>query len=128
MDKKRILLVEDDASVLKLTKARLEFEGFEVVTAMDGEEAVRLTTTDGHLDLILLDLKLPKLDGVGVCTRRKANPATAAIPIIIFTASSARWQELADRCTELGIAGWLRKPFQSEELLEKIRRALGEVT
>lgn len=122
----RILLVEDDASVLKVTKARLEHTGYEVVTAMDGEEALAKVAANGTIDLILLDIKLPKLDGFEVCRRLKASLHTAKIPILLFTASSDRWQRLTEQCLELGIQGWLRKPFRSNELLDKIRQALGE--
>ena len=77
------------------------------------------------MDLILLDLKLPKLDGFEVCRRLKADPATATIPIVVFTGTEEYSRGLADRCVELGIAEWLKKPFRSQELLEKIQRALG---
>jgi len=124
MGKKRILLVEDDPVVLKVTKRRLEHEHFAVVTAVDGEEAVTRATANGPVDLVLLDLKLPKFDGFEVCKRLKANPATAAVPIIIFTASSVSWQRLIDQCVDLGVTALIRQPFQSEELLKKIRQAL----
>ncbi len=124
MGQKRILLVEDDLSVLKMTKVRLEHEGYAVITATDGEEAVRQATEGPSVDLILLDLKLPKLDGFEVCRQLKATPSTAEIPVIIFTASSVSWQHLADECVKLGVADWLRKPFRSKELLEKVQQAM----
>lgn len=120
---RRILLAEDDLSVVKMTKLRLEHEGFEVVVAKDGEEA--LDEAAGlKIDLILLDVRMPKLDGFEVCQRLKADTHTAKIPIIVFTASTARWSQMADRCIELGVVDWLKKPFRSQDLLDKIRRAL----
>jgi CheY-like chemotaxis protein len=122
--KQRILVAEDDPSILKMMKLRLEYEGFEVVLTVDGEQAFNQATADGVIDLILLDIKMPKLDGFEVCKRLKADPVTAKIPIILFTASEAHWLKLADRCIELGVADWIRKPFRSEDLLAKIRKVL----
>lgn len=123
--KKRILLADDEAAVLKVTKLRLEYAGFEVITAGDGEETVQ-RVSEGGIDLILLDIKMPKLDGFEVVKRLKQNPATAHIPVILFTASSARWQYLTEQCKELGLADWIRKPFRSQELVEKIQMVLKE--
>ena len=122
--KKRILLADDEMIVLKPTRLRLEHEGFEVVTAVDGEEVVQKIFGEGGIDLILLDIIMPKLDGFEVVKKLKVNPATAKIPVILFTASSARWQEIINRCVELGVSACLRKPFQSKELIEKIRQIL----
>ena len=124
--KRRILLAEDDASVLKMTTLRLQHEGFEVVVAMDGEQAVKNASSGNPVDLILIDVKMPKLDGLQVCKQLKNSPTTAKIPIIVFTASMAQWQQLADRCVELGVTDWLKKPFRSQELLSKIHHALGK--
>ena len=125
--KKRILLVDDEPPVLKVTKLRLEHEGYEVVTAIDGEEVVEKVLSQGMgFDLILLDLKLPKLDGFRVCERLKKNPEASKIPVIVFTASSASWQQLTDQCVDLGIADKIRKPFQTKDLLSKIRRVMKE--
>ena len=124
---KRIILVaEDDVRVRKMVTLRLTFEGFGVVVAGDGEEALQQAEAAGRLDLILLDVKMPKLNGFQVCKRLKANPFTAKIPVIIFTASASHFQRLADRCIEYGATDWLKKPFRSQDLLGKIRRALGE--
>jgi DNA-binding response OmpR family regulator len=122
--KKRILLVEDDSWVLKMTRLRLQHEGFEVVVASDGEGALARVGAAPAVHLILMDLHLPKLDGFQVCERLKANPATMRIPIIVFTASLSHWEQLVNRCIDLGIADWIKKPFRSEELLAKIRRVL----
>ncbi len=126
MARKRILLAEDDPSILKMTKLRLEYEGFDVIVATDGSQAIEQAMANGGLDLILMDIRMPKLDGLQVCQHLKADPATANIPIIVFTASTGRWQSLADRCLELGVEDWLKKPFTSRELLGKIHRVLGE--
>lgn len=125
-EKKRILLADDEAAVLKVTKLRLEHEGFEVVTATDGEKAVKQASNNGRFDVVLLDLKMPKLDVFQVVRKLKENPSTAKIPVILFTASSERWQTVIDKCSERGIADYLRKPFLSKELVEKIRRVMNQ--
>ena len=119
-----ILLADDEAAVRKMVKVRLEHEGFEVVTAKDGEEALKWTNSGERVDLILLDVKMPKVDGLQVCKRLKGDPATAKIPLVIFTASSSQWQKLTEECRELGISGWLKKPFRSKQLLDEIHQAL----
>jgi len=124
MTQKRILIADDDPAVLKITAARLQHEGFAVTAVADGESALA-TVGRWAPDLILLDIRMPRLDGFEVCHRLKADPATAGLPAIIFTASESHVRHLADRCLELGVADWLRKPYRSKDLLEKITRVLG---
>lgn len=125
--KNRILLADDEPSFLQVTKTRLEAMGFEVETASDGEEVLKkIQTSGGSIDLILLDLKMPKLDGFEILSRLKEpGSPTKKIPVVVFTAYS---EQLQDRCQELGIKDLLRKPFRTAELVEKIRIALGEKT
>lgn len=124
--KKRILLVEDDLSILKATKYRLEYEGFEVILAVNGEVALVKADESPPVDLILLDVKLPRLDGFEVMKRLKGNPSTQKIPVIMLTASAEHWRRLVDECIELGIEGWLRKPFRSKDLMDAVRKAFGQ--
>lgn len=126
MTKKRILLAEDDPSVLKMTKARLEHEGYDVVAASDGEGAVEQALSGLPIHLILLDVRLPKINGYEVCRRLKGYATTATIPVLIFTASETELIYLADRCIEIGASDWIKKPFRTAELLEKVHRLLGE--
>ena len=126
MAKKRILIVEDDLSVLKVTKVRLEHEGYDVITDTDGQEALQKAVSELPIHVILLDIMLPKLNGYDVCRALKRQPSTAEIPVIVFTASEAQQQRLGDRCVEVGAADWIKKPFDTKELLAKIHHALGE--
>ena len=125
MDRKRILLGEDNADIRKMTQYRLEHEGFDVVTAADGERVLEEAERALPIHVILLDIKMPKLNGYEVCRQLKARPATAAIPVIIFSASEFEWQRMADRCIEVGAVDWIKKPFRSADLLKKIREAIG---
>jgi len=126
MVKKRILIVEDEPSVLKVTKARLEHQGYEVLVAMDGKAALQKAAEELPIHVVLLDIMLPKLNGYEVCRALKRQPATSHIPVIVFTGSESQMEQLGDRCIEVGATDWIKKPFESKELLAKIHRALGE--
>jgi DNA-binding response OmpR family regulator len=102
---------------------RLELNGFEVITADDGEEALA-RFRESRPDLVLLDLRMPRLDGYGVCSALKTDPATKGVPIIIFSASSSSSLALEKKCLDLGADDCIRKPHTPEELLAKIRRQL----
>ncbi len=122
MDKKlRILLVDDEPSIVKMVSKRLETEGFEVTVAMDGQEGLEKVKALGP-DLVVLDLMLPKLDGYKVCRLLKFDDRTRSIPILIFTARSQ--VENATLATECGADAYLTKPFTAPVLLAKIRELL----
>jgi len=118
--KKKILLVEDDTNLRELVKARLENEGYQVVTAGDGFQAV-LTARTGQLDLVILDLMLPKMDGYSVCQMLRSG-GMARTPIIIFSARSS--PEDIRRGLDMGANAYVTKPFDAPVLLGKIRELL----
>jgi two-component system alkaline phosphatase synthesis response regulator PhoP len=124
MAKTRILIGEDEPNVLKVTKTRLEHEGYEVLTAEDGEAVLERALRE-RVHLILLDIKMPRLNGLDVCRVLKSRAATAGIPVIVYSGSERQLEQLADRCIEIGAADWLSKPFKTADLLGKIQRALG---
>jgi len=121
MDQKRILLVEDEVSLSELMKIRLEANGYEVISAFDGQEALDLAKKEKP-DLIILDLMLPKIDGYKVCRLLKFDSKYEKIPIIMFT---ARAQD-SDRKLgeEVGADAYIIKPFEPEILLSKIQEFL----
>ena len=120
-DKVRLLLVDDEPSIVKMVGKRLEVEGFDVVVAMDGQEGLTKAQTE-HPDLIILDLMLPKLNGYEVCTTLKHDPRYQKIPIVLFTAKAQDKDEKLGM--ECGANAYVRKPFRAQELLEKIRSLL----
>ena len=121
--KPRVLLVDDEPSIVKMVGKRLEIEGFDVLVAMDGQEA--LTKAQGERpDLIILDLMLPKLNGYEVCTMLKQDTRYQQIPIVMFTAKAQDKDEKLGM--ECGANAFVRKPFRAQELMEKIR-TLGPV-
>lgn len=120
-EKPRILLVDDEPSIVKMVGKRLEVEGFEVVIAMDGQDALAKARTESP-QLIVLDLMLPKLNGYEVCTMLKQDTRYQKTPIIIFTAKTQEKDE--KMAMECGANAFVRKPFRAQELIEKIRALL----
>lgn len=118
----KILVVDDEKVLLKGIKFNLQNEGYEVVTGEDGEEAVRLAK-EGNFDLILLDLMMPKLDGLQACMRIREF---STVPVIMLTAKS----EDADKLMgfECGADDYVTKPFNILELKARIRALLRRST
>jgi DNA-binding response OmpR family regulator len=121
MDKKRILIVDDEEDILSVLKFRLEANNYETLTASNGHEGLNKARTEKP-DLIILDLMLPKLDGHKVCRMLKFDESYKAIPIIMFTARVQQKDEELGK--EMGADAYITKPFEPEVLLEKIRQLL----
>lgn len=121
---KKILVVDDDKHVPRLSKATLEREGYEVLVAADGMEALD-TIERERPDLILLDIAMPNMDGFETLRRLKSTPSTVAIRIVIVTARDAD----ADitRAWQAGADGYLIKPFAPAEMVGMVRTALGDL-
>ena len=120
-EKPRILLVDDEPSIVKMVGKRLEIEGFDVLVAVDGQEALTKAQAE-HPDLIILDLMLPKLNGYEICTMLKQDTRYQRIPIVLFTAKAQEKDEKLGM--ECGADAYVKKPFRAQELLEKIRALL----
>lgn len=121
MAKENILIVDDEEDVLELLRYNLDKNGYKVETAVTGEEA--LTKARAKLpDLVILDLMLPGIDGLGVCKKLKSDSKTEHIPIIMLTAKG----EEADIVTglELGADDYVTKPFSPKVLIARVRRIL----
>jgi CheY-like chemotaxis protein len=111
---KRILLVEDDEITRGAIKMVLEWEGYQVDCAANGQEALDYLHSQGRPSLILLDVMMPVLDGEQFRQEQKRDPSLAQIPVVIVSAlEAASWLEAA---------GHIQKPFQVEELLAAIRQ------
>jgi len=117
----KILLVEDDASLVELVTYNLEKEGFDVVRTGDGEEALTLAEEEKP-DLVILDWMIANLSGIEVCRRLRRAPTTTHLPIVMLT---ARGDE-ADRVRglETGADDYMTKPFSPRELIARIRAVL----
>ncbi|MFA5308866.1 MAG: response regulator transcription factor [Dehalococcoidales bacterium] len=117
MDKKHILIVDDDPAILRLLSTNLKARGYEIFTATDGEESLEKVQKD-FVDLIILDLMMPKVDGVEVCRRIRE---WSDIPIIILSARGDENDKV--KCLELGADDYLTKPFGIAELMARIKTA-----
>lgn len=118
--KKSILFVDDEPDISRLVIFRLKKEGYEVASTDNGKEALNLAASKP--DLILLDLWLPDLDGFEICAKIKTNPDLKDIPIIFFTASAGEIEKLTAKIKHLGAQDVVIKPFNTEELLGKIKK------
>lgn len=121
MPKETILIVDDEEDILELIKYNLENEGYGVLTALTGEKAIKIST-EQPIDLMVLDLMLPGIDGLEVTKVLKNNEKTLKIPIVMLTAKG----EESDIVTglELGADDYLSKPFSPKILIARIRAIL----
>lgn len=122
MTRKKILLVDDSNTVLMMEKMLLAGCGYDIAVARDGEEGVAMAERE-RPDLILLDLVMPKMDGLEACKRIRAQPSTSAIPIVMVTTRSE-----ADKMEDSyrsGCNDYVNKPINNAELLAKVRSILG---
>ncbi len=117
MDKKNILIVDDDPAILRLLSTNLKIRGYEVISATDGEESLEAVQRD-FVDLIILDLMMPKVDGVEVVRRIRE---WSDVPIIILSARGDENDKV--KCLELGADDYLTKPFGIAELMARIKTA-----
>jgi two-component system alkaline phosphatase synthesis response regulator PhoP len=119
--KETILIVEDEKDIVKMLDYNLKKEGYKVIVADDGEEALDAANTK-HPDLILLDLMLPGLDGLEVCKELKNERKTKSIPVIMLTAKSQESDKVVG--LELGADDYVTKPFSPRELIARIKAVL----
>ena len=118
----RVLVVDDDDVIRQLITVNLELEGFDVMTAFDGQDC--LDKVKGVMpDVITLDIMMPRLDGWEAASRLRADPATAGIKVVLL---SARAQEAdLQRGSRIGVDAYLAKPFDPDELIATVRRLAG---
>ena len=117
----RVLVVDDEDDIRELCRVNLEFEGYEVIDAADGEAALQLVRSD-HPDVIFLDLMMPKMDGWEVLRQLKEDDATASIPVILLTAKTGENEQM--RGWQEGILEYVSKPFNPLSLVEWAKRAM----
>ena len=121
----KILLVEDDEMNRDMLSRRLERRGYQVVIALDGEQAVAMARSEAP-DLILMDMSLPVLDGWEATRRIRAASETRAVPIIALTAHAMQGDR--EKAIEAGCDDYDTKPVEFQRLLEKIQTILGKET
>jgi len=113
-----VLVVDDDLPIVKLLRARLHSDGFEVLVATDGAQALELIEKEAP-DLVVLDIMLPKLDGMEVCRRVRE---WSMVPVIMLSARSSPWEKV--ECFNLGADDYVTKPFAPEEMIARVRSVM----
>ena len=116
-----ILIVEDNEKNMKLARDILQAEGYATLEAVNGLDGVRLALQH-RPDLVLMDIQLPDINGIEAFLRIRANPATAATPVVAFTASVTVNDR--HRITAAGFSDFIGKPIQLKDFIETIRRSL----
>lgn len=115
----RVLVVDDDDVIRQLITVNLELEGFDVVTAVDGQDALD-KVKDAGVSVVTLDVMMPRVDGWEAAARLRNDPDTAHIKVVLL---SARAQEAdLQRGEKIGVDAYLTKPFDPDELIDIVRR------
>ena len=119
--KKKILIVDDERDIVKALTIRLQSNGYNTVAAFDGAQGVFMAYKE-RPKLIILDIRMPAGDGFSVAEKLKESKRTSGIPIIFVSGSPERNAE--EKARELGASFFIKKPYDPEELLDAVRRAL----
>ena len=119
----RVLVVDDDPVILDLLRINFEIEGFEVLSATDGEEGLA-KARDEAPDLVLCDIMMPRLDGIGLVTRLRDDPRTAPLPVVLLSAKAQKVE--VDRGLAAGADDYVTKPFDPLELLDRVNAVLAK--
>jgi two-component system, OmpR family, alkaline phosphatase synthesis response regulator PhoP len=120
---RKILIVDDDPVVHMLYKRHLEKEGFELLVARNGVEALAVAAQTKP-DLILMDVMMPAKDGLSALRELKQNEATRNVPVIVMTASVSHYNTSSEEAKLGGAVGLLTKPLSPAKLVEEVRRIL----
>jgi two-component system, chemotaxis family, chemotaxis protein CheY len=119
---KRILTADDSASVRQMVSFTIKNAGYDVVEAVDGRDA--LSKLNGNpVHMVITDLNMPNLDGIGLIKGIRANPAYKFIPVILLTTESQESKKIEGK--QAGATGWIVKPFKPEQLVAVIKKVLG---
>jgi len=121
MKKGKVLVVDDEVNITQILEFSIGSEGFDVITAQNGEEAIEKARRE-QPDLIILDVMMPKIDGYEACRILKANPLTKNIPVVLLT---AKGRDIDKRLgMEVGATDYIVKPFSPNKLVERINQLL----
>ena len=121
MSKGKILVVDDEINITQILQFSIGAEGYEVITAQNGEEAIDKARRE-QPDLIILDIMMPRIDGYEACRILKANPMTKNIPVVLLT---AKGRDIDKRLgQEVGAIDYIVKPFSPNKLIDRIHKLL----
>jgi len=115
---KRVMTVDDSATVRQVLQMTLEGAGYEVLAAVDGEDALKKLSGES-VDMLVTDLNMPNIDGIGLIQQVRQKPGNRFMPIIMLTTESQPEKKSAGKTA--GASGWITKPFRPEQLLAVVR-------
>lgn len=121
MGRKKVLIVEDSEKNLKLAAIIVQSMGYEALTAVDGEEGVRVAM-EGNPSLVLMDIQMPKMDGITALNILKADEKTKGIPIIAMTSYAMKGD--MEQLLSQGFADYIAKPIEKNRFIEAVEKAL----
>ncbi|MBI4314217.1 MAG: response regulator [Candidatus Omnitrophica bacterium] len=116
--KKKVLMIDDEQAQVTVVRMRLETAGFDVISALDGEEGLRLVA-EHRPDVVIVDLMIPKVDGIEFCKTVKNDPKLKHIPVVLFTASACK--DLEELCQAYGFSAYLTKPYEADVLVDLVK-------
>ncbi len=119
----KVLIVDDDAVIQRLLRLNFEIRGYNVLMAADGLEALNMVRQE-RPDVVILDIMMPKMDGLEVTRALKGDPSTAAIPVVLLSAKLA--DDPPNETSSVGADAYMAKPFDPMDLLEQVRSLLVE--
>lgn len=115
---KRVMAVDDSATVRQVLNMTLSGAGYDVIEAVDGDDALQ-KMGDNSVDVLVTDLNMPNLDGVGLIEQVRSRPGNRFLPIIMLTTESSPDKKKAGKAA--GASGWITKPFKPEQILSVLR-------
>ncbi len=118
---KTVLIVDDSATIRQMVSFTLKVAGFSVVEAGDGQEGLERLAAQ-HMDLVITDLNMPRLDGIGLIRALRARPESRFTPVLMLTTESQESKRQEGRAA--GATGWMVKPFHPDKLIAVIRKVL----
>ncbi len=119
---KKILMIEDESDQIKMIRFRLEASGYQFLSAPDAISGIKIAQQEKP-DLILMDMLLPGMNGIEAAGELKKDVRTKNIPVIAVTAVGT--SDVEEKCIQSGMVGFIRKPYDSKDLLDKIKKQLG---
>ena len=121
MERKKILLIEDEVKLARFVELELKYEGYDVTTCHDGRVGMEMITNQ-EFDMVLLDLMLPEEDGISILKKLRQAPQTARLPILLLTAKSSEYDKVLG--LDSGADDYVAKPFGMMELLARVKALL----
>jgi CheY-like chemotaxis protein len=120
---KKILIVDDEPHMIELVKAILSGEGYDVTTASDGKEGLKILEKLKP-DLVILDMMMPGMSGREVCEKIRANPKTKGLKVVFLTV--ARFSEVGKQeLDKMNVSDYITKPFENADLVKRVKKIIG---